>query len=414
MAGFTSCSNDSDVEAPAPSEKGTATVDIKLNIPSTRGSSNYIGTSEESAIKEISVWIYDVKDGSTTVSHKKVANGASVTGIETTAGEKVIYVGANLPATIKGNITSAGKDLITSYVHNITMTDLANDVANNGIAMFAQTSLSANLVATPEGTTTTPNANKLTVKVERMVAKIAVAQKTDIVFATGFETTLDFTVKQTNRYIFTTKQETDPNYNGYLYSWNGTKSVIEAGATYGPEQFENSQNYLAVKAVADGADGDAWSANVNSFYVPENMEVLGRMGSNTYVSIRARYGTTTFWTINDATTNALKSIETSKPTAAADEVVYEYKDGYCYYRVYPIKETGYNVHRNDYYRVKINEIKGLGAPNDETEYTEDPDKEPDPFYPPGKPIDETNALVDVTVEVMNWVLFDEEEHVLGE
>lgn len=461
VAGLTSCSKD-DVGENNGTGNGTVIaglptkLELALNMSETRADApgkTLEGVEEENKIGEISLWIYDANDpigNKATVVHTSdftaEANGAKKIDIETTSGNKVIFVGVNLPESIKGSITSAGRDGIDRVIYQVPVNGLSEVQINgkNHFAMFTKNKATCTLIPQDDLTQPTPAENKITVQVERLVAKIAVAKnnpvQTDAVTATGklggsFDTdNMEYSVKQINRYSYVTRQSTDPNYGGFMYGWDyatQTQTGPFPDAEYGLEAFSNELGYKAVTEVTSTNNTEAyWNQSVNRFYTPENLEEIGRLGSNTYAVIKVKYtpqagkvtGTPAkagdFVTLIDAAHNttefyatvaeaeAAKAAKVAGPGVSAPdgwEVSGLYEEGYNYYRVYLIKSSGYNVSRNTFYRVRVNSITDLGRWRDTNPGPGGPEE-------PGKPIEENDTKMDVTIEVLPWYLYDVEEH----
>lgn len=92
----------------------------------------------------------------------------------------------------------------------------------------------------------------------------------------------------------------------------------------------------------------------------------------------------------------------SSANLAAGYEVYEFASGFCYYRVNILAsqnedEKIYGVERNNYYRLNVTDIKGLGAPNAPGVVPEDPDT----------PIDE-NSYLACEITIVPYTVHDQD------
>lgn len=419
-----------------------AKVELSIEMAQTR-SGLLNGIAEENKIGEISIWIYDANDPTgkkSTIVHSSTfdaqTKGVKKIDIETTSGPKNIYVGVNLPASMKSIITSAGRDGVNNVIYQIPLNELSqvNIGGETYFAMFAQNVQTATLEAQEKLSDPTPEANKIKLTVERLVSKIAVGKNSAVEtmavtsnaeMGGAFDTdNMEYSVKQINKSTFITRQSIDPNYDGFAYGWDYTTSSgtgPDVTADYGLEAFSNELGYQKMTVVAGLNDTEEfWNKDVNRFYTPENLERVGRLGSNTYAVIKVKYtpdpanmkpGTAAkagdFVTLKDQNNKiefypSVADAETARQakTTPADWVVSGlYEEGYNYYRVYLVKETEYNVVRNTFYRVRVNSINDLGSWRESNPGPGGPEE-------PGKPIEEDNTKVDVTIEVLPWYMLD--------
>lgn len=421
---LSSCSN-GDENSSDPAKGTPTTFTLALTFPKTYAVDDNASTAE-SMVKNIDVFILNTVDGST-VTYKRIpanqwtlsdGNKYTKAEIETTIGAKKIYVGINLPDAIRNMISANGLvGLNETKIHAITTAGLTD--ATNGFAMFS--TLGVEKVLLKEADVVSSDAtkdNKISVTVERMVAKVGVvkaATVTNVGDGTGTVdlSTLMYTLGNTNTKTFALQYKVsdvviDPNYTGYPASYNDTDwEGLET----------TTANYVAVDA--NGTANSALAAK----YGAENTADVALKGSNTYAAIKVQFlpamysnadgtdrdgtnGNTddNFWTVTlgngtrkffDVEVDA--SMYTTAQTANAPTKE-KYVYGICYYSMYLGKDNGYNFIRNNFYKATIKEIKGLGnyKPG-----IVDPSK-------PGDPVAKDAALIEMTVEVAPWNMINED------
>jgi hypothetical protein len=334
--------------------------------------------------------------------------------ITTTTGSKKIYVVVNNPGTLPA-VGSPLADLSDfTYTHS-TDADYLYKTAK-GFAMSSVQEESVTLL--PETSPgTTPNANKLTINVKRMVAKITVQEKIprnaddEIELDGGIFTNLQFAVGHLNKSIYAFQKREgnapgivvkDPNWSSYT-----TGDFIGIG-----DYTLASPKYQSVDVSATA------TLSLKMAYAPENTaQTYNVDGDNlTYISVRAQYqpeffsdengvskGENTdpaksFWVVSKSDGSVLyfdldTEAGTYRDANTGSTMSDEYVDGICYYRAYINKngagDTGYkparfDVLRNNYYKAVIVSIDALGKPTDE-----------------GKVTEETSLSMDILVE--SWV-----------
>ncbi len=375
--GLSSCSNESDVVDDTSKEGAKTYASIKFSSPSTYGTLQ-TGTTEESTINTVDVFIYNVggflKDYKQFTNFSDAGSGVWETAelMETTSGAKQIYVGINLPAAISTSLSTTNKTLaaLTSVAQTITVADIAT---NNNFVMGSDVN-SATFIAWDGVTGSMPAANAITVDVKRFASKFTVEENASLALANvdgGTLSDLQFALGQVNLSTYAAQKKVgtaieDPNYAAPSTAGDGL-----AGAPV-------AADYSTVNAA-----GTAINMLVAK-YAPENTNDNVLAGNLTYVSVSAKFaptnvltGTAGNWTVTPhgtigdfwcikTTTGSLYFKSVTEADAYAAEYliptanVVEYAGGACYYTVYVNKAKNYDIFRNDFYQVIIDEIMGLG------------------------------------------------------
>lgn len=409
LVGVTSCNNDDELSGVQGGEPTFLKLNVSFQVPGTYATADDNATDAESAVKTVSVFIFEkasgllVSKGSlATTDFTQSADGlkdvyTATAKIATTTGEKTIYVGVNLPASMDFDLgTSLGH--MKTDVQTTSATLLTN--TTNGFAMFSSTDVNATLVKTDHADYGTNNT--VTVPVERMSVKVALQAAATLNLATGggVLSNVEYAIKQSNKKTFRFKNvdglaTKDPNW-----------------ATYATGDFESFTNYVAINAstITD-------NKNLVVKYALENTSERHLEKEVTYASVRASFvpnafldGTgvskgsnvgqpaKTFWLVqtNDGVKNYFDvSTEaddymTINDVAAKAPVKVEYTNGRCYYNLFLNPNGGYNAIRNAFYKATITQIIAPGNPN----------------VGPKNPEQPIEAPTDITVnfEIQPWVM----------
>jgi hypothetical protein len=412
MAGFSSCSNDEDVVGGGkvtPGEPTSMELRISFENPGTYGTADPNATADEAAVKTVSVFIFDyatnklvsrgdlvAADFTQTASGSKDLYVASKK-VTTTTGLKRIYVGVNLPAEFQMAIGQPFSKLTEAV--NTTVANLTS--STNGFAMFSADERNTPLVAPTDASYQV--ANTVTVRVERLVAKVAVQASGTLSLASGggVLSNLEFCIGQSNKKMYRFKfldmsNVKDPNWD-----------------TYEAADFETFSDYVAINSASVANNID-----LTAKYATENTSKLALEKEVTYASVRARFvpgqyldgtgavkpGTpvigTTFWmvSLNDGTKNYFDVSSEADAYVllhAADGAVKspEYTNGYCYFTLFLNPKGKYNVIRNSFFKATITKIVAPGNPT------------PDPL----NPTDPVKIPTDMTcnLEVLPWTLISD-------
>jgi len=467
-----SCSKEDKVDTSV--EGAEATMRLAITLPQAMGTRvTEATTAAESKIDKVYVYVFN-QDGTpasagafsplTITTHfNDKGNGLyeMKDGILTTAGQKIIYVAANLPSGFTTAPANEAALLAEVAVHTQLLNYSGSTLVD--LVMFAKTT--KKLIATIDGT------NSVDVDMERAVARL-ISTYDNTAFPSG-------TISKT----WVAGSTISFNVRKYFVAQDAYKSYL-APAFYGDGRVKtlisekNSTNWGTALNLYDPDDhlptstidyrnmttdpGAGSRANVNGFYIGEN--------ATTTANTVARFGNTTFAYIQtvasitatakmDAAGTAIE--ETGGPaivggsagndfyivrvvgvrdyicnatnysdvanflevTYPANVKIYKYPQGYVYYRVYlnrtETQDGGihkYNVYRNQFIHIELTGLNvngmtgggfGGGYPGEETnpEVPTDPN-EVDPNNPnptdPTDPIDELEATLLVNITVTPW------------
>ncbi|MDR2389021.1 MAG: Mfa1 family fimbria major subunit [Tannerellaceae bacterium] len=431
--GMTACSSEeiiSTVPTLQPTtERGSLTITIN-NKATTKAVDDSNAVDAEIAINKISLFIF----GSATEAEADTIftttnpnpftengdNSYNATFYNAPIGSKSVYVGVNLPQGLHDDIKTKG---VAAVYELKTLTELqALYPASGGFPMFSdETKSPVTTIAQKTGT-------EVNVDVKRFVAKVTLeTSKTfedEAVKKTANGMTVDATLKfamgQINTKFFPFPQKVgsyylDPNYSAVIT--NNTLSYATdfiSGWTY---DFKNNSTWAAnafddFKEVTTSSN----TSDIMSFapaYVLENTNEQKLKGELTYALVSAKF--TPEFTHSyansqvTATTNTAKDISklyvfnnggtyyyfTDKTEADLYQTdkgldYKEYTDCTCFYRVFLNPGEKYNVYRNDYYRVTVEQVVRLGEPLPELE---------DPTLEIGG-----TAALKVNIDVQQWQL----------
>lgn len=408
--GFVSCSKDDTGGTPAPGAGDPTSFTIAIGQPTTYAADDDNASTNELNFSTVDVFIYDAASF-VQVNHHYLTLAdfgapsnnvyTSTKKLSTTTGAKLVYVGVNLPTAIADKIKAAQSTAGLSAVHDITTQQLTQA---GGFAMFSASAANPSFVADENDP-----ANKVTVSVARLVAKVTVENKLTMPYgvAGGNIAGLEFTLGNLNTKMFPFQQ----NNTGVIVDPNWTDATTAPQLPTYIGDFADPApmtGYITVDQYVASTPGK----NLKAKYAAENSSERHLKGETTYISIKGVFtpgnfddtgvpsGPVSFWTVK--TTGGTKYFEqeanadtyhAANPGSIRSE---EYVDGVCYYTMYLNPSNGFNTLRNDFYRTSIKDILGLGNP---TPGPKDPEN----------PVDEqTNILIEV--DILPWnVVSDEYE-----
>lgn len=440
ITGLSSCSSDEVPADPNPEAGEETKMSLSIVQPKTYATDNY-ATEAEVTINTVDVYIYN---GSTFLKRVRLNKDAfnetptssntwelkSNYAITTTAGDRTIYVGVNLPIGIAEKIERTDPATVAQ-----TITEAEDLHKTLGFAMFSTTAKTSTLVVA-KNVSNLPASNVIKATVSRLLAKVIVekgSQLTDspIQLSGGTIQDLEFTISNVNTKFFplpaTSKPFIDPN-------WTSLWSDLS--------DFKKGKIFKNVSS-----NGVAWKEETNTLYTTENTSQgdngVFREGDHTYVAVRGTYVPAAFVTLDAEdkiiedgslyvtgddffliTVNG-KRYFFKDATAAAkyyslmnipgvNTVKQEtYTNGLCYYAVFlnpnPIvEENPYDVLRNTIYKVTITRINGLGTPTDIIGECTEPGEPGDPENPINEP-----TYMSVTVDILNWAYTSQEAELDG-
>jgi hypothetical protein len=383
--GMMACNNEQDV--PEISGEKDASISIKV-YPSSNGSglrsvgdlsvtdaTTPVGLAEESAIKQLEVWVFsgDVLTGYGS------AQGDEVTNVEAIAGESSVVVVANANIGIKVSMA----DLLDE------VNGLPTDISTNGLVMTAKPIVvtlkagnnyygytEAEVTATVGEAKTTLSTTPL--EITRVNARVAIVSAV-----------LDLnSVPETQKAVFTHLGDIEvamfnvPNQTKLFGPSLAINTAFQFGAKWaspdvayvGADVAESVSNPTLYDAVVDANALPIVSSKAPFYYVNENTSTED--AQKMFIVLRA------------------KVYKGSDPVTSLVDL-YTDKDGYTYYPVWVNKDgisapSGSigdgNVYRNTQYNISLT-IKGLGNPS-----IDDVDK----------------AFLDVKVEVAPWNVVTQE------
>lgn len=397
--GFSSCSNDDDLTGnggnPAPTGKAT-TFTLSIAQPRTYATDPN-ATDAERLMNSVDVFIFNDANGFEKREHLE---GSEFTQspdneytadrtIATTVGAKKIYVGINLSDALARKVATEGM----SAIYKVSSAD---DLLVDGFAMFSKVSSSATFVEATDPTAST--ANRVSANVARLLAKVSVEKGTALKnnVLGGTISDLQFSVSNiTKQYFILPSVSTfsPTNTLADFYKENAYKAVNANGTAIASA----NASYALENASAQSLEGYSTYASIRAKFVPTTVVKLSTAGNGAsgLVSETAPATPQTFYVVTNAGVKYY-FIDENDATAYDGEVnglpsarVDTYTDGYCYYKAYLNPAVDYNIYRNNFYKVNITAVNGLGQSGDDID---------NPEHEISKP---TNITVDIVVEP--WV-----------
>ena len=417
-AGFTSCSSDDDSNGGV--EGANTRFSLTISTPKTYADPN--ATSDEVALNTVDVYIYK---GTSFAGHASLtASDFTLTGdtwvlketsaITTTTGEKTIYVGMNLPATIATAIENSGP----SAARTITA---LSELKTTGFAMFSREAKKQTLTANL-------SENVVETTVSRLVSKVVFSSKETsyiVKGAGGLAEDLMFTAGNVNNKFFPLPMTDykDPNFlvadesANFLHPSRPTQEVddyVAINAT-GAVIKDANKVYAMENSVANAPkQGSVTYGLVSAVYTPAQSTYYATAGDNTSDLKNGTFAKgDDFWLVNGPDGNLFFSAEADAiafvgldPLADPDEDIVKYTAGKMYYAVWFKEDTPkgtaskYSIFRNTIYQVNVTDINGIGSNTDQ------PGDEDNPgVIDPEDPIEEEEeAKITVKVSIEDWAV----------
>ena len=399
LAGFASCSNDDDASNggnPIPTGKAT-TFTLSIAQPKTYASDpNSI--LAETELKSVDVYIFNDANG---LEKRERLSGSDFTQspqneytasrtIATSVGAKKIYVGVNLSEALALIVAHEG----LSAIYKVSS---ANDLMNpaNGFAMFSKVASNAIFVEATDPTAST--ANKVSATVSRLLAKVSVETSPTLKYNVlgGTVSDLQFSVSNITKqyYMLPSLSTFSPsNTLADFYNENAYKAVNANGTAIASANV----SYALENASAQSLEGYSTYASIRAKFVPTAVVKLSTAGNGAsgLVSETAPVTPQTFYVVANAGVKYYFINETDATAYNAEingapTTISTYTDGYCFYKAYLNPAVDYNIYRNNFYKVNITAVNGLGQNGDDVD---------NPEHEISKP---TNITVDIVVEP--WV-----------
>lgn len=421
MAGFGSCSKEEVIIDQSQKTGEPTKMSLSIAQPKTYAEDGY-ATPEEVIISTVDVFIYGTSGDFQKRERRdradfdelddniwKLKDAKSIT---TTVGQKKIYVAVNLPLALAHSIEGTNPGKIEQTVTGVS--DLYS--SEKGISMFSRKEETPDLVATTDNVV--PEANKVTVTVARLLAKVIVEESPSLEksIAGGTIRDLEFTVSNVNTKFFPLPDmETykDPNWTSL---WTNLSDFIDPGNYLEVNSFGAKANLPATKSIyttentsASNVHGDHTYAAVRCTFVPDRIVRLNASKDAVEEDPDSGYkpGDDFFLVAAEGVRSFFASPEDAADYATrSNSSVIKYEKGACYYAAFlnPTPEAGkekkYDVLRNTIYRVTITKINNLGTPTDGI--GEGGDDGTDPTgTDPTTPISDYTQM-SVTVNVESW------------
>lgn len=428
---FSACSNGMDEIVDnnggnQPAIEGSAYASFSLQFPAaTRAlDTEEVGTTEENAVKEVTLLFFEETAGTRTLKDIKTLNSGAFTkstntyttneAFLVTKGTRYIYAFVNAQAKIKALNPSSDNGAAWATVSGVGTESVADLSDATGFAMSnAETAPATSLTYT---TAKEAQASPITIPVERSVAKVMYVgdklafdiNRSGDGVKVGTVNLTDFTLVNGNTKYYYLKRVGDATGANIMIGGAETAGnyVIDPNFTTESGQTEADLTYKLTQTLAKDA----------TFYCQENtMSAAGQYnGATTGVMFKAKVKVDgqaqdgTFYRYNGAiyaTAEAVKKAAniSSNPSTVeewANNKVDYYAEGVCYYP-YWIKHQDNNdpasmgimefgVVRNNVYKLSVSKINEIGAPSDKID--------------PENPDESEKVYLSVSVEIKPWTI----------
>lgn len=399
-------------------------VELDFSALGTRAS-----TSDESAISKVKLYIFDENDVLESISGMEEVKDSKLIA-ETTSGLKTIYaISANDILATQAAIGMA----MTEFENLVFSSQLSDIQASDGFVMVGQSKKTE--IKESKSPVNLPEGNKLSIDMERLVAKVAVVARINVCAAVD-GCAIDFKVFQTNDKMRLKHNGTD------IASF----TTANAG-TFEGYSFDNGEDYVI------GPTNGLTAQQIQ--YLPENIVMQPKSGNTTFVCIRMKCSGIPRYYMNGTdciikeyasydTFYMLGLVKSDNPDVILEYEMYggkalyfeseeaaryrieyhgttlhdvpagfEYKPvkfegGYMYYRINIAEGTGsekkYQVVRNKFYKINIESINAYGAPTVEELCPADPNTALD------EEESVSSAWGDATFTVVDWNSSDQTEN----
>lgn len=454
--GFTSCSKDdgNDTEIPQEGAKTFMSITLKQDVASTRYLTENEARPEESAIKRARVYVFSSVKVLEQVQDLDVdgVTGIANATFETTVGTHYFVATANEPAGITVPL-GTGLYEMSTILNGIEENKFASYTTDGEFFMTSGVdantyrdieTASRNIIASEKADAKTNN--PVIVKIGRAMAKLsftfeksAVNYKPSVEEVGGEISEVKYCVTNNTTAMyymphFTNQLFVTPFYQAYndVFAPTDYWPALHADQTTDPHPYEAASpsskdkmdhaNYMMENSNEFPTYGNATIVSVQAKFTPKAVEDGGALTNGTFYRIKNIDNNTYLGkTINAGTadekviplffsTEALADAYATDPTKGnftakgTDYKVDTYTDGTCYY-IIPVRDRSktsaacYDVIRNHYFDMAIQNVTGCGYPvpggDDETD--------------PKDPLDPKPYFVDVTIDVLPWVKINQAE-----
>lgn len=454
---FMSCSKDdgNDTEVPQEGAKTFMSITLKQEVASTRYLTEDAAKPEEVAIKRAKVYVFSSVKVLEQVQDLAVDGGTGVANaiFETTVGNHYFVATANEPAGITVPLGTGLYEMVT-ILNGIdknkfdTYTTDGEFFMTSGVDANTYRDIetaSRNIIASDEANA--PTNNPVIVKIGRAMAKLsftcdlnAVNYKPSVDEVGGTISNVKYCVTNNTTAMyymphFINQLFVTPFYQAYnnVFAPSDYWPALHANQTSDPHPYQNATgngedkmvtaSYMMENSNEFPTYGNATIVSVEAKFTPKAIEDGGTLinngtfyrikniDNNTYVGKTINAGTPNekvvplfFSSEDQADTYAVDPLKGNFTAKDVDYSVDTYVQGLCYY-IIPVRDRSktsaacYDVIRNHYFDMAIQNVTGCGYPvpggDDETD--------------PKDPLDPQPYFVDVTIEVLPWVKINQAE-----
>lgn len=392
-------------------------VELDFSALGTRAS-----TSDEAAISKVKLYIFDENDVLESISGMEEVKDSKLIA-ETTSGLKTIYaISANDILTTQAVIGMA----MTDFEDLVFSSQLSDIQTSDGFVMVGQSKKTE--IKESKSPVNLPEGNKLSINMERLVAKVTVTTEASRIGSLGI-CRRDFKVFQTNDQMRLKSNGSD--ISEFSTHSNGTFSgyTFDDNRDYTTDGSSDYQ-YMSENIVANPTSGNTtfvclraqvYASPIRSLpniysginnSLPITFYVIGIVKSDspqTIIDYFKASGDIYYYDSEAAARAGIEFYTQNNPLPAG----YEYKpimfeNGYMYYRINIAEGTGdarkYQVTRNKSYKITVESISDLGAPTVEELCPADPNTELD------EEESVSSAWGDATFTVVDWNSSDQTEN----